>query len=113
MRWPLTWSKRHLGDQLGPHGDPLQLAARVPAARVAAAALAGLVGSEERRQLALLLGAEAGGVADHLQLAVVVVEAEDQRAERALLLAGAPADDTVSIVRTRFTFTIPVRSPGR
>ena len=32
-------------------------------------------------------------MADHLQLAVVVVEAQDQRAERALLLAGAPADD--------------------
>ena len=59
---------------------------------VAAAALAGLVGSEEARQLPLLLRAEARAVADHLQLAVVVVQAQDQRAERALLLAGAPAD---------------------
>ena len=44
----------------------------------------------------------------------VVVEAEDQRADRALRLARAASRRRrASIVRTRLTFTIPTRSPGR
>src|SRR5215210_8471011 len=85
--------ERDLDDQLGPELDPLELALVVPAARIAHAALPGLVGRQPRGQLALLGGLEAGRVADHAQVPLIVVEAEDQRAERALLLAGAPADD--------------------
>ena len=73
MRWPLTWSNVTSATSSGRTDAPLELASRVPAARVAAAALAGLVGSEERRQLAFLLRLEAGGVADDLQLAAVVI----------------------------------------
>ena len=61
--------ERDLDDELGPQRDPLELALVVPAARVAHAALAGLVGREPRRQLALLGRLEAGGVADDAQLA--------------------------------------------
>src|SRR5215212_1598305 len=82
-----------LDHQLGPQLDPLELALVVPAARVAHAALPGLVLREPRRQLPLLGGLEAGRVADDAQPARIVVEAEDQRAERALLLARSPADD--------------------
>ena len=80
-----------LDDELGAQLDPLEVAVAGPAAGVARAALAGLVGRELVDQLALLLGLEARGVADHAQLAVLVVEAEDERADRALLLARAPA----------------------
>src|SRR5829696_9382046 len=85
--------ERDLDDQLRPQRDPLELALAVPPARVAHAALARLIRRERPRQLPLLLGLEAGGVADDAELAGVVVEAEDQRADRPLLLAGAPADD--------------------
>ena len=44
-------------------------------------------------RVALLGGLEAGGVADDAELAVFVGEGEDERADGALLLAGAPADD--------------------
>src|SRR4029079_11752906 len=55
------------------------------------AALAGLVGRELLDQVALLLGLQAGAVPDHAQEAPPVGEAEDERADRALLLARAPA----------------------
>src|SRR5918995_2656939 len=53
--------ERDLDHQLRAQLDPLQLALAAPAARVAHAALARLVGSELRRQLALLRRLEAGG----------------------------------------------------
>ena len=53
----------------------------------------GAVGLEQVQQLALLLGAEAGGVPDDVQLAVLVVHPEDQRADGALLLAEAEGGD--------------------
>ena len=81
-----------LDDQLRPQVDPLEVAVGRPAAGVGRAALAGRVRLEDRDQLALLLGLQAGGVADDPQL-LAVVGAEDQRADGALLLAGAPADD--------------------
>src|SRR5206468_1494216 len=64
---------------------------RGPAARVAAPALAGLVRRELGRQLALLLRVEARAVADRPRVVGTVVEAEDERADRPLLLAGPPA----------------------
>src|SRR4051794_9265479 len=85
--------ERHLDHELRAQLDPLELALVVPATRVAVAALPGLVRRELGRQLALLLDVEAGRVADRAQLAVGLVKAEDQRADRALLLARAPAHD--------------------
>src|SRR5918994_7306524 len=82
-----------LDDELRPQRDPLEVAVAGPAARVAHAALSGLVWRELLDQLALALGAQARGVADGAQLAALVVEAEDQRADGVRLLAGAPADD--------------------
>src|SRR3954447_4959504 len=60
--------------------------------RLPHAAPARLVPGEAPRQLALLGGAEARRVA-HLVEPVVVVQAEDERADRALLLARPPAHD--------------------
>ena len=51
-------------------------------------------------------------MAHHVQIAVVVVHPEDQRADRALLLPKRKATTTASAVRTRLILTIPVRSPG-
>src|SRR5215216_5398064 len=82
-----------LDHQLGAQLDPLELALAAPAARIAHAALAGLVGREPRRQLALLGCLEAGRVPDDAQVPVVVVEPDDERADRALLLPRAPPDD--------------------
>src|SRR4051812_24283838 len=82
-----------LDDELGAQVDPFELAGVVPARRVAHAALAGLVGGELGGQLALLGGLEAGRVADDAELAVGVVQAEDQGADGALLFARAPAHD--------------------
>ena len=82
-----------LEHQLGPQRDPLEVTVGRPAAGVGGAALAGLIGRQRVDQLALLLRLQARGVADDAQLALAVVEAEDQRADRALLLARAPADD--------------------
>src|SRR5690242_11175845 len=83
--------ERDLDHQLGAQLDPLELALGGPAAGVAAAALAGLVRGELGRQLALLGGVEARAVADRARVVGPVVEAEDERADRALLLAGPPA----------------------
>src|SRR5688500_16369041 len=76
-----------LDDELGAQPLPHQLLVGLPAARLARPALVGAVRLELREQLALLLCLESGCVADDVQLPVVVVHAEDQRAERALLLA--------------------------
>src|SRR4051794_2628392 len=76
----------HLDHELRTQALPDELLVRLPAARLAAAALAGPVGLEETDELALLLRLEARRVADHAQLAIVVVGAEDQRPKRALLL---------------------------
>src|SRR5205085_9836506 len=81
-----------LHDELGPQGDPLQLLAGAPAARVGGAALAALVRGEEADQPPLLGGAEPRAVPDDAQLAIVV-EAEDQRSDCVGLLAGPPADE--------------------
>src|SRR5215207_1769585 len=81
-----------LDDELGANRDPFELTALRPAARLAAAALARLVRSEEVDELALLLGGEAAGVPDLAQASVLVVEPEDERAHGALGLARAPAD---------------------
>src|SRR3954452_8764368 len=52
----------HLDDDLGAELDPLELAVAGPAGRVAHPSLAGLVGSQPGRQLALLARREPGGV---------------------------------------------------
>src|SRR3954465_10929696 len=57
----------HLDHELGPQLDPLQLAIARPAGRVAHPSLAGLVRRQPRRQLSLLPGREARGVADRAQ----------------------------------------------
>ena len=57
------------------------------------AALAGLIRREPVDERALLGGAQTRGVPDDAQPAGLVVEAEDQRADGALLLAGPVADD--------------------
>src|SRR5215211_31746 len=81
-----------LDHQLRPQRDPLELPVRRPAARIGGAPLARLVRLERRSQLPFLLCLEARGVAHDAELPVVV-EAQDERAHRALLLAGSPADD--------------------
>src|SRR5204863_7057109 len=82
----------HLDNELGPYGDPLEVAFVCPPAWIARAALAGLIWGELCAKLALLLGLEAGGVPDGPDLAAVV-QPEDEGAHRSVLLAGAPADD--------------------
>ncbi len=79
-----------LDHQLGPQRHPLEVAAAGPAARLGAAALAGLQRRQHRAHRSFGLGAEAGDVADAAQLAAVV-EAEDQRADRALGFPRPPA----------------------
>src|SRR5215218_10875377 len=83
--------ERDLHHELRPQRHPLELTLVVPAARIAHPALAGLVGGEPARQRPLLGRLEAGGVADDAELAGLVVEAEDQGAERVLLLPRPPA----------------------
>src|SRR6478672_11263576 len=80
-----------LDDELRSHHRAVHLARGVPAARLGAKALAGLVGGEEGRQLALLLGRETRAVPDLAQVALGVVERQRERAERAGLLPLAPA----------------------
>src|SRR4051812_21012640 len=80
--------KRDLAHELGPEPLPHELLVGLPARRLARAPLPGAIGLEEAEQLALLLRLEAGRVSHDVQLpVVVVVEAEDQRPDRALLLA--------------------------
>ena len=91
---PLTCVERDLDDQLGPQLDPLELAvlassgsgrrSRARRSRRARAC---------RRARASRSALKPDDVADDAQLAVGVVEAEDQRADRARLLARPPADD--------------------
>src|SRR5215211_2705818 len=89
--------ERHLYDQLGTKALPHELLLRLPAARLSGAALTRSVGLELPEQLALLLGLESGRVADDVQAAVVVIQPQDQRADRPLLLAEAERrDDRVS-----------------
>src|ERR1700709_770072 len=71
--------KAPLDHEFGAQRDPLQLLGRAPAARVGAAALAGLVRREGGHELALLLGLEPAGVADHLHLAIGGAEPDAQR----------------------------------
>src|SRR3954454_12518199 len=56
-----------LADELRPQPLPDQLLVRLPAARLAGAALVGAVGLELSDQLALLLRLEARGVTDHVE----------------------------------------------
>ena len=96
MRPPRGVIERDLDHQLRAQRDPLQILLALPAAGIAVAALAGLIRRQPLHQRPLLGGAQAGGVADDVQLARLVVEAEDQRADRALLLAGpVPGHDRV------------------
>src|SRR4051794_36456965 len=89
--------KVDLDHEFGPQPLPHELLVGLPATRLAAAALAGAVRLEEADQLTLLLGGEARRVAHHVQLTGVVIGAEDERPERALLLAEAKRDhDQVS-----------------
>ena len=101
-----------LDHQLGPQRDPLQLLVALPAARVALPCSPVAYGARCRPARALR-APSARTVADGRSSPAVVVEAQDQRADRALLLARPPAHHDASIVRTRLTFTIPSRSPGR
>ena len=85
--------ERDLDDQLGAERDPLEVLLALPAAGIAVAPLAGLVRRELAHERPLLGGLQPRGVPDPAQLAGVVVEPEDQRADRARLLAGAVPDD--------------------
>src|ERR671925_398545 len=76
----------HLAHELRAQALPDQLLLRLPAARLARAALVRAVGLEQLEQLALLLRPEARRVPHDVELAVVV-HAEDQRAHRVRLLA--------------------------
>src|SRR5205814_3137940 len=82
-----------LAYELGSQPLPHELLVRLPAARLAGAALPRPIGLEEAEQLPLLLRREARRVADHVQLVGVVVQAEDERADRALLLAHPERHD--------------------
>src|SRR4051794_9893789 len=79
--------------ELWPQALPHEFLVGLPATRLAAAALVRPVWLEQRGKLALLLGREAGGVADHVELAGVVVGPEDERTQRALRLAEAEGGD--------------------
>src|SRR3954454_23349291 len=79
--------ERHLANQLRPQSFPYELLIRFPAARLARSPLAGAMRLEQVDQLALLLRLEPGCVPNDVELAVVAVHAEDERAHRALLLA--------------------------
>src|SRR4051812_14431764 len=81
--------ERDLHDQLRAQPLPDKLLVGLPAARLPGAALVGPVGLQVIDQLALLLRLEARRVPDHVKLPVVVVGAEDQRADGALLLPEA------------------------
>ena len=102
-----------LDDELGAQRDPLEVAVGGPAARLAAAALAGLVGRELAEQLALARGGEGRAVADGAQAAVGLVEAEDQRADgvRPRCRGGSRSRRSRSCA-ARLTLTIAVRLPG-
>src|SRR5207247_11447538 len=78
-----------LAYELGAQPLPHELLVGLPSARLAGAPLVGAVGLEQLEQLALLLRAEARGVAHDVERAVVVVETEDQRADRPWLLPEA------------------------
>ena len=91
IRPPQTWSKVTSTTSSGRSAIQARSRPLAPAARLARAALAGLVRRQPGGQLALLLGGEAGGVPDLAQVAVLVVEAEDEGADGARLLARAPA----------------------
>ena len=93
MRPSLTWSKETSTTSSGRsaiHSSSRSLAHR---RRVRRAALAGLVRRQPVDELALLLRAEPARVPDAVDLAVLVVQAEDERADRPLRLAGPPAED--------------------
>src|SRR5205823_9121251 len=81
-----------LDHELGAQLDPLELLLALPPAGIAVPTLAGLVWREPLHQRPLLGGAQPGGVADDVQLPGLVVQAEDQRADRPLLLSGSVAD---------------------
>src|SRR3954453_19415545 len=85
--------ERDLAHELGPEPLPHELLVGLPAGRLPRAPLPGAVRLEEAEQLALLLRLEAGCVSHDVQLPVVVVEAEDQRPDRALLLAHPERHD--------------------
>src|SRR4051794_4943310 len=85
--------ERHLYNQLRTKALPHELLVRLPPARLPGAALTRSVGLELRQQLALLLRLEPRRMADDVQVTVVVVEPEDQRAERSLLLAEPERGD--------------------
>src|SRR4051794_23141696 len=78
-----------LDDQLRSQPLPDELLVGLPAAGLAGAALVGPVGLQRLDELALLLGGEPRRVTDDVQVVVVVVEAEDQRPDRAWLLPEA------------------------
>src|SRR5439155_7550260 len=82
-----------LADELRSQPLPHELLLRLPAARLAGAALAGAVRLEQLEQLSLLRRVEARAMTDHVELALVVVEAEDQRADRALVLSEPERGD--------------------
>ena len=82
-----------LGDQVGAQPAPLPVAVGAPAVGLRGAVLAGLVRLHHPDELAGLRGREPRRMPDDVQLARRVVEAQDQRADRALGLAGPPADD--------------------
>ena len=91
IRPPLAWSKVTSTTSSGRSEIHSSSRLALPAAGVAVAALTGFVRRQLGDQRTLLGGLQPGGVADDVQPAGVVVEAEDQRSDRVGLLAGAPA----------------------
>src|SRR4051812_30957575 len=81
--------ERHLYNQLRTKALPHELLVRLPPARLPRAALTRPVRLQLFEQLALLLSLEPRRVTDDVEVAVVVVEPQDQRSERPLLLAEA------------------------
>ena len=79
----------HLANELGPQSLPYEFLVGLPAARLTGSALVGAIRLQQLDQLPLLARLEAGGVSHHVQLAIVAVQAQDERADRALLLAEA------------------------
>ena len=84
---------RDLDDKLGPQGDPLEVTLVVPAPGVARAALARLVGARVSGSSRFRATFRGRRYARPRATRPLVVEAEDQRADRSLLLAWAPAHD--------------------
>src|SRR6202035_2213558 len=82
-----------LDDEFRPQPDPLHFLLGLPPRRVAVSTVPGLVRPELGQQALLLRRRDPRGVPDDVELAVVVVEPQDQRADGPGLLARTVAGD--------------------